>query len=180
MKGTCECGCGTPTRIAPKTDRSKGWVRGEPLRFAFGHNARVTNGPRRTFSEADYAVEDRGHETPCWIWKGKPVNGQGYCRVGVGGRYLAAHRAYYEEYVGPVPTDDDLHHLCEQHACVRPGHLRPIPKGEHLSLHKRRLTDDQVEAIRHDDRLLREIAADYGISTTHASDIRRGKARVAA
>ncbi|UKV75184.1 hypothetical protein FOC29_28155 [Burkholderia vietnamiensis] len=35
--GLCQCGCGQPTRLAPVNDRSKGWVRGQPLKFIKGH-----------------------------------------------------------------------------------------------------------------------------------------------
>jgi hypothetical protein len=35
--GLCECGCGEETTVSRKTDRSKGWVRGKPLRFRRGH-----------------------------------------------------------------------------------------------------------------------------------------------
>jgi hypothetical protein len=38
--GLCECGCGEVTRIAAQTAKSKGWTKGEPLRFCLGHNAR--------------------------------------------------------------------------------------------------------------------------------------------
>lgn len=37
IPGFCECGCGRKTSIAPQTFRSKGWVKGEPLRFVRGH-----------------------------------------------------------------------------------------------------------------------------------------------
>ena len=37
----CECGCGEPAPLAIKTDRRRGWVKGEPLRFVYGHNARM-------------------------------------------------------------------------------------------------------------------------------------------
>lgn len=33
----CECGCGKETNTATKTDKSKGWVKGEPHRFLRGH-----------------------------------------------------------------------------------------------------------------------------------------------
>lgn len=33
----CECGCGQFTKLAPRTDRAKGWVKGEPLRFVLRH-----------------------------------------------------------------------------------------------------------------------------------------------
>lgn len=33
----CECGCGQPAPIASKTNRAKGYVKGEPMRFVNGH-----------------------------------------------------------------------------------------------------------------------------------------------
>jgi transposase-like protein len=36
----CECGCGRPTKLAQKTDRRWGKVKGRPLRFIPGHNLR--------------------------------------------------------------------------------------------------------------------------------------------
>lgn len=35
----CECGCGLPTSIAPQTVRSRGVVKGQPLRFRSSHSA---------------------------------------------------------------------------------------------------------------------------------------------
>lgn len=40
----CECGCGEPTRIAPKTSLRSGHVKGQPLRFVNGHNTRLRVG----------------------------------------------------------------------------------------------------------------------------------------
>lgn len=34
----CECGCGGQTRIATKNDRRAGQVKGQPLRFIYGHS----------------------------------------------------------------------------------------------------------------------------------------------
>lgn len=36
--GYCQCGCGEKTAIAPKTDRSHGYIKGEPRRFVLGHH----------------------------------------------------------------------------------------------------------------------------------------------
>ena len=38
--GLCECGCGTPTRLAEKTSASRGDVQGQPKRFVRGHASR--------------------------------------------------------------------------------------------------------------------------------------------
>lgn len=35
--GRCQCGCGQGTRLAPHTHRARGWVRGEPMRYVYGH-----------------------------------------------------------------------------------------------------------------------------------------------
>lgn len=35
---TCECGCGLPAPIAPQTDRRRGLVKGQPMRFRSGHH----------------------------------------------------------------------------------------------------------------------------------------------
>lgn len=37
MTRLCECGCGLPAPIAPRTNRTKGWVKGEPLRYIRFH-----------------------------------------------------------------------------------------------------------------------------------------------
>lgn len=180
MDGKCECGCGGVTAIATHTDRSKGWERGKPLRFLLGHNARVTNRPRRTsVGPDDWTVEERGFETPCWIWKhGGPVNHRSrHRRVGIDGGYESVHAAVYRRLVGPVPHGCELHHRCEQQECVRPDHLLPLPKSEHLSIHKKKLSDDEVRAIRLDTRPLREIAAAYGTGYTYTCSIRTGYAR---
>jgi len=38
--GYCHCGCGLKTNIAKETRLKQGWVKGEPLRFVFGHQHR--------------------------------------------------------------------------------------------------------------------------------------------
>lgn len=135
-RGFCECGCGQRTRIARRTCKTKGWVRGEPLRFAApGHNARVTNHPWRQITAADYTVEARGYQTPCWIWVHRVSKRSGHALVMVGTRRIGAHCANYEQLVGPIPQDHGLHHLCEQPACVNPEHLQPLTRREHIVAH---------------------------------------------
>ena len=35
--GLCQCGCGRETNIAPKSDKYKSWVKGQPVRYVSGH-----------------------------------------------------------------------------------------------------------------------------------------------
>jgi HNH endonuclease len=53
--GTCECGCGQPTKIATQDSPSMGVRKGEPRRFLRGHHRRnrtARDGHRRAWQEA--------------------------------------------------------------------------------------------------------------------------------
>lgn len=52
----CECGCGLRTPIAKQSNTKRGYVRGQPMRFAFGHHARVpvTKLHRQTGTRGQY------------------------------------------------------------------------------------------------------------------------------
>lgn len=43
LNGYCHCGCGQKTRLAPQTCSTKGWKRGQPIRFVKHHVNRVEN-----------------------------------------------------------------------------------------------------------------------------------------
>ena len=102
----CACGCG------------------EPAVWADRHFKRMA---RRVLSEADYTVEDRGYETPCWISVIKGAkDGSGYVMARVNNKPTLAHRAMYEQARGPIPEGLWLDHLCRQKRCMRPDHLEPV------------------------------------------------------
>lgn len=75
--------------------------------------------------------EDRGHDTPCWIWQGARSR-NGYSNIGIGGHNMTAHKAMYEREVGPVPEGKELDHLCRVRDCVNPAHLEPVTRGENM------------------------------------------------
>src|SRR3990167_9846133 len=39
-EGTCRCGCGERTTLAPRTYTRRGWRKGEPVSYISGHNWR--------------------------------------------------------------------------------------------------------------------------------------------
>ena len=50
----CDCGCGEPTRLAPRNEKAKGWVKGEPMRYIAGHRNRTSTWTERMKSEDFY------------------------------------------------------------------------------------------------------------------------------
>ena len=54
----CDCGCGRPTRLAPRNDKTKGWFKGEPMRYVYGHRNRISTWPEKT--EPDDFYPDLG------------------------------------------------------------------------------------------------------------------------
>ena len=120
--GYCHCGCGEKTRLAPQTDRQKGWIGGEPVRFVKGHNIRGSNNPYcRPLEERFWEKVNRDGPGGCWIWTGS-TNGR-YGQVCLNGVPKKAHRISWEMKNGPIP--DGLHclHRCDRPECCNPSHL---------------------------------------------------------
>lgn len=63
-------------------------------------------------------------ESGCWLWKAS-TNTNGYGKWGIPGtrKLIAAHRAAYEIFVGPIPSGLDVLHDCDTPLCVNPRHL---------------------------------------------------------
>lgn len=163
--GYCQCGCGAKTAVARRTQRSKGWVKGEPLKRLPGHGRR-NPGPR-------WLAEDRGYDTPCHIWQLYTMP-NGYGRLG---SHLA-HRLAWQDAHGPIPDGLWVLHKCDVPSCVNPGHLflgtpsenqddcerkgrRRRPAGERHG--HARLTWDDVRAIRASSDRPIDLARRYGV-----------------
>jgi len=70
----------------------------------------------------------------CWLWMGGKENGYGI--MSYQGRGRRVHRLAYEHYIGSLPRHWHVHHECGNKNCIRPDHLRAMPAGEHMRLHK--------------------------------------------
>ncbi len=92
------------------------------------------SGGAKEFIAARIRVEDRGHDTPCWVWQ-QALTYNGYGRAGIPGfsaRRTRVHRATYELYVGPIPEGLTLDHLCRVKSCCNPDHLEPVTALENF------------------------------------------------
>lgn len=68
----------------------------------------------------------------CWIWLGaRSSHDPPYGRVKIKGVLTQAHRAMYEDVVGPVDPGMDLHHVCDNRLCVNPAHLQVVEPDQH-------------------------------------------------
>lgn len=135
-----------------------------------------------------------GGPDSCWEWKGGiagRVRDPGYGAIWWRGKQHRAHRLMWIVTNGPIP--DGLHccHKCDNTKCINPAHIflgtdadnhrdrdakgrGPLGKPNRRGA---RLTDAQVVAVRQDPRPREKIAADYGISGAHVSNIKLGKRR---
>lgn len=73
----------------------------------------------------------------CWLWQGYILpDGHGQINRGRRGEGIArSHMIAYELYIGKIPDDLVLHHLCGVKNCVNPFHLKPLTREEHPSKH---------------------------------------------
>lgn len=165
--GYCHCGCGRETTIATRSDARRDSRKGEPRRFVRGHGTR---------KPIVWTVEDRGYDTPCWIW-GRHITTDGYGQMYVDNRLVMAHRHYYEKAKGSIPRGLQLDHLCRVRACMNPDHLEPVTNAENVRRGvMAKLTWPEVHEIRRctdagQDQ--REVARLFDITQAQVSKIHR-------
>lgn len=128
-------------------------------------------------------------ENGCWCWTGC-LSLHGYGKITfrpLGYHGAKAHRVSYEAFVGPIPDGHGVLHHCDNTICVNPAHLFTgtqlanmqdaaskdrIRKGS--SNHFAKLSECDVASILFDNRLQREIAADYGVTQSTISYVKSG------
>jgi hypothetical protein len=69
--------------------------------------------------------------TGCWLWTGS-TDRYGYGTQWRAGRVVAAHRLFYEQHVGTIPSGLNLRHTCDTPQCCNPAHLVPGTQRENM------------------------------------------------
>lgn len=114
--GLCQCGCGRATPIAARTDGQRGYVAGQPQRYVRGHRRRSPLDPAaRLFARLRAEGE-------CLVFTGA-LDGGGYGRLAMGGRWVGAHRLAWELQRGPIPAPLFVLHHCDNPSCCNVEHL---------------------------------------------------------
>lgn len=120
--GLCECGCGQKTSLASQTDRRRGYVKGEPMRFMVGHSGGQQRHNRPIIREDGYRLISRPEHPR--------ADSRGYVRE---------HIVIAEDALGgPLPDEAEVHHVNEKRADNRPSNLVICEdRAYHMILHKR-------------------------------------------
>lgn len=181
----CECGCGQPAPIAKWTSKSKGHVKGQPVRFINGHHPRLAPIEERFWARVDKTTTPDG----CWPWTGAR-DSNGYGNLTIDGEYKKAHRVAYELAIGPVPEGHEVLHRCDNPPCCKPADLFTgtigdnmqdkaqkgrAPRGE--SHPNAELTEEDVREmrrLREEGWSLNQLADRYGRDKANISLIVRG------
>jgi len=135
-------------------------------------------------TSVEYVVEDRGHETPCWIAAKKPEQ-NGYVVVPWHeydeearwhGTRIGAHRLMYMRSKGPIPSGLHLHHRCHIRNCINPDHLEPVTHTENnRQSAATKLDESKVRSIRASSERNAILAERFGVSPDTIYAVRTGR-----
>ena len=127
----------------------------------------------------------------CWLWKAASHQ-FGYGHMRYMDKIEVAHRISYRLHIGEIPDGMNVLHKCDVPQCVRPDHLfigthkdnvddkvnkgrAGFPKMFGVDNPAAKITKQIADAIKVDNRKIKEICSEYGISQSQVKRIRSGK-----
>lgn len=104
--------------------------RRERRRLACERHRRKLGRPKRVRPVVERLLEKRTiTATGCWEWQG-PFTKNGYGVTTAGSRRSKdyVHRISFKEFVGQIPDDLEIDHLCRNRRCFNPQHLELVDR----------------------------------------------------
>lgn len=126
MYGFCQCGCGAKTMIPDHSDKSKGWIKGVPLRFLKGHNLKEL-----AKQNAANAIGNKGLSAHGYV-RVQTAEGRKYEHILVAEKMLGRKLKYF----GPGHSENEVvHHKDGDKTNNAPSNLLVCSHSEHVALH---------------------------------------------
>lgn len=124
----------------------------------------------------------KGAEGDCWNWRGS-LDAKGYGFIRLNGRMVRSHRASFAIYEREIPEGAHILHQCDNPACVNPQHLVCSDNKRNQDeawmrdrkKNVRKLSRDDLIAIRNSNELQNVLAAKYGVNQSEISRIKNQK-----
>lgn len=135
------------------------------------HYVKNCNGP--SVKPIVYEIDENG----CWNCFSHTIDKDGYPRIRRKMKNWAMHRYIYTLEKGEIKKDMVIRHTCDNTFCINPDHLivgtvldntrDKIERNRHCYGEfqgSSKLTNKQVIKIKQDERHIKEIANDYGVT----------------
>ena len=108
----------------------------------------------------------------CWEWRGRYSGGYGYFYYK--SRKYLMHRLMYEIWYGKIPNGLLIRHMCHNHQCCNPEHLRTGTQKQNMADmkaagregFKRKITPAQKKQIKFSRLPQRQLAKIFDVSST--------------
>ncbi len=94
--------------------------------------------PRQSITDRFLKYVAVDPDTGCWNWTGGKRDGYGVFQTD--GNARAAHRVSFKLFVREIASEEHIHHLCHNRACVCVEHLVVIALHDHNLLHHPKAT----------------------------------------